>query len=42
MPRPLALDFEQELAVRWLEIRLKNTIDPEPGHVHLWELIFVN
>lgn len=40
MPRPLALDFEQELAVRWLEIRLKNTIDPEPGHVHLWELIF--
>jgi hypothetical protein len=37
-PRPLALDFEGELAVRRLEIRLKNTNDPALGHVHLWEL----
>jgi hypothetical protein len=39
-PRPLALDFEGTLPVKRLEIRLKNTIDPEPSHVHLWELAF--
>ena len=37
-PRPLALDFGGELDVLRLEIRLKNTYNDEPAHVHLWEV----
>jgi len=40
MPRPLNLDFEGELPIRRLELRLKNTRDGEPAHVHLWEVTF--
>ncbi len=38
LPRTVELDFGEELAVESLFLRLKNTNDPEPGHVHLWEV----
>jgi hypothetical protein len=39
--RPLQLDFEQTLAVRRLEIHLKNKDEGELSHVHLWELEYI-
>ena len=40
LPRPLEVDFGEALDITSVEIRLSNTHDPEPGHVHLWELGF--
>jgi hypothetical protein len=39
-PRPLTVDFGEALNVTSLFIKLKNTNDSEPGHVHLWEIIW--
>ena len=39
-PRPLTVDFGEALYVTSLFIKLKNTNDSEPGHVHLWEIIW--
>ncbi len=36
--RRLVVDLEGTPTVSWLELRLKNTFDMEPGHVHLWEI----
>ncbi len=38
LPRPVSIDFGAPLEVSTLYIKLKNTYDPEPGHVHLWEV----
>jgi hypothetical protein len=38
LPRPVEIDFGAPLEVSTLYIKLKNTYDPEPGHVHLWEV----
>ena len=38
LPRPLTVNLGGPLDVTSLFIKLKNTNDPEPGHVHLWEI----
>jgi hypothetical protein len=38
--RPMTVDFGEALNVTNLFIKLKNTNDLEPGHVHLWEIIW--
>jgi len=38
LPRPLTVNLGGPLDVTGLFIKLKNTNDPEPGHVHLWEI----
>ncbi len=38
LPRALSVDLGGTLNVTSLFIKMKNTNDPEPGHVHLWEL----
>jgi hypothetical protein len=38
--RTVAMDFEGELMVSKLEIRLSNSQELEPAHVHLWEVAF--
>jgi len=40
LPRPMTVDFGEALNVTSLFIKLKNTNDSEPGHVHLWEIIW--
>ena len=38
LPRTISVDFRVPLEARSIFIKLKNTYDPEPGHVHLWEI----
>lgn len=38
LQRNLAVDFGGPLEVTSLSLRQKNTDDPEPSHVHLWEI----
>ena len=38
--RDYEIAFESRLSIRQLYITIKNTNDPEPGHVHLWEVTF--
>lgn len=37
--RTITIDFGEQLEVQQLEIRVKNTYNTEPDHVHLWEVM---
>jgi len=38
LPRTVTVHFGVPLEASNIFIKLKNTYDPEPGHVHLWEI----